>query len=342
VATIADVARLAGVSTASVSRHLSGQHVREHEAIERACVELRYRPSAVARSLRSGRTRSIGVVVPDILNPYYAAVVSGIQGVTRDGSYHVFLSSTDESADRQHDVLVELAGRVDGLILIPATEQTEPSRELENTRFPVVLVDREAADADRFDSVLVDNIGGARAATEYLLGLGHERIAIVGGPLDTTPGRERHDGFMEAVTAAGVEIDPAHIEDGAFHAAGGYQAALRLLGGRVAPTAIFSVNNLMTIGVLRAISELGIRIPAELSLIGFDDLDLGALLTPPLTCISRPTEAQGSLAMRLLLRRLEEGDASPPREPTRIVMDVSLTERGSCAAPSAPATKRRR
>jgi LacI family transcriptional regulator len=338
VATITDVARLAGVSTASVSRFLSGQRVREHAAIENACRELNYRPNAIARSLRSGQTRSIGVVVPDITNPYYAAVVKGVQDVTLDGPYHVFLSSTEESAERQHDVLVELAGRVDGLILIPATEQSEPSRELQQSRIPAVLVDREADDLQGFDSIVVDNAGGARMAAEHLLELGHERIAIIGGPLDTTPGRERHAGFTSALAAAGVELDPAHDEDGRFNTEGGYQAALRLLGGRPAPTAIFSANNLMTIGVLRAISELGVRVPDELSLIAFDDLDLGPLLTPPLTCISRPTEAQGALAMRLLLRRLEASDRDAPREATRIVMDVSLTRRGS----TGPAPKRGR
>jgi LacI family transcriptional regulator len=332
VTTIADVARLAGVSTASVSRYLSGQRVREHVAIEKACQELRYRPNAMARSLRSGRTRSIGVVVPDITNPYYAAVVKGVQDVTIDGPYHVFLSGTDESAERQHDVLVELAGRADGLILIPATEQSEPSRELQQSRIPVVLVDREAEDVHAFDSVVVDNAGGARMAAEHLLKLGHERIAMIGGPLNTTPGRERHGGFVEALADAGVVLDPAFDEDGRFNTEGGYQSALRLLGARPGPTAIFSANNLMTIGVLRAINELGIRVPDEISLIAFDDLDLGALLTPPLTCITRPTAAQGALAMRLLLRRLEEepGDGEP-RQATRIVMDVSLTVRGSTA-----------
>jgi LacI family transcriptional regulator len=342
VSTIADVARLAGVSTASVSRYLSGQRVREHEAIEKACTELRYRPDPTARSLRSGRTRSIGVVVPDITNPYYAAVVKGIQDVTLDGPYHVFLSGTGESAERQHDVLVELTGRADGLILIPATEQSDPSRELRPSRTPVVLVDREAEDVHAFDSVVVDNAGGARLAAEHLLELGHERLAMIGGPLNTTVGRERHAGFVDTLAAAGIEMDPSHDEEGGFNVEGGYQAALRLLGSRPAPTAIFSTNNLMTTGLLRAVNELGVRTPGEVSVIGFDDLDLGALLTPPLTCISRPTEAQGALAMRLLLRRLEESDDAAPRKATRIVMDVSLTVRGSTGPAPTPAPKRRR
>ncbi len=325
--TIGDVARRVGVSTTTVSRHLAGQRVRDGAAVQAAIEALDFRASEVARSLKSGVTRTIGLVVPDVSNPYFAAVAKGVESVSRQFELNVFLSNTDENVENERDVLQGLLGRVDGVILAPARELSDNTTELRRAGVPIVLLDRSLSDRDDLDSVLVDSSGGAGQAARHLLGLGHQRIGLISGPLDTTPGRERHAGFMSALDEVGLEVDPALVQMGDFKQDSGYQAGLRLLGLPLPVTAMFAANNLMAMGALRALHDMAVRIPDEVSFIGFDDLELAELLSPPLTVVSRPAVEQGVLAMRLLRNRIEgkgEGLAQ------RIVLDTRLTVRGSC------------
>ena len=326
---ISDVARRAEVSTATVSRFLRGQHVRAAAAISQAVEDLGYRPAAAARSLRSGVHYAIAVVVPDVTNPFFAGLVKGIESVCRSGPYNVFLVNTDESVDLEDSVVADIMHRVDGIILTPATEQDKTPARIKQAGIPVVFADRELP-GERFDSVLVDNAGGGRAAVGYLAGLGHTRIATISGPLNTTPGRERHEGFVVGAEDLGIPLPDEYIQIADFREAGGYQAMLRLLALPEPPTAVFCANNLMTVGALKALYSMRVRVPQDLSIVGFDDLDLASLLWPPLTVIDRPTVEQGVLAARLLLARLA-GHGSP--EPQRVVLSTSLIERASCTAP---------
>jgi DNA-binding LacI/PurR family transcriptional regulator len=326
-ATIWDVARRAGVSSTTVSRHLAGQRVREAAAVQASIEALDFRANEVARSLKSGVTRTIGLVVPDVSNPFFAAVAKGVESVSRQLELNVFLSNTDENDERERAVLRGLIGRVDGVILAPAREKSDNTAELRRAGVPIVLLDRRLEDGEDLDCVLVDSAGGAAQAAEHLLGLGHQRFGLISGPLDTTPGRERYEGFTAALEAAGVHLDPALMQMGDFKEDSGYQAALRLLGLPFAVTAIFAANNLMSIGALQALHHLGVRVPEEVSFIGFDDLELAELLSPPLTVISRPTIEQGVLAMRLLRNRIEGKGRGRAQH---IVLDTRLTVRGSC------------
>ncbi len=330
---ISDVARRAGVSTATVSRFLRGQRVRAEAAILQAVEELGYRPAAAARSLRSGVHYAIAVVVPDVTNPFFAGLVKGIESVCRGGPYNVFLVNTDESSELEDTVVADIMQRVDGIILAPATEQDKTPTRIKRAGLPVVFVDRELP-GERFDSVMVDNPGGARAAADYLVGLGHDRIAVISGPLNTTPGRERHEAFVQAVEDLGGAVAEEYSQIADFRESGGYQAMLRLLALPSPPTAVFCANNLMTVGALKALNSMRVRVPQELSIVGFDDLDLAPLLWPPLTVIDRPTVQQGVLAARLLLARLA-GQGSP--EPQRVVLSTTLLERASCTTPPAAA-----
>ena len=328
--TIHDVAAKAKVSAATVSRYLNGGRVRQGEAIAKAIEELAFHPSALARSLKSGTTRAIGVVVPDITNPYFAAVVKGIESVTRDDDYDLLLCNTDESVDRERRVVATLiAKKVDGLLMAPATEHGEPPSYLLSTGVPTVFIDRQLAEG-AFDCILVDNLGGAAQAAAHLAALGHRRIGMISGSLETTPGRERYEGFVEGLHGAGLELSDLYTEFSDFRAGGGYQSMLRLLAARPQPTAVFVANNLMAMGALRAIHDLGLRIPEHVSFLSFDKLDLGELLNPPLTFIDRPAEEQGILAMRLLLSRMERREMGSPRT---IRMEVKLIEGASCAPP---------
>lgn len=327
-AKISDVAQRAGVSTATVSRYLRGLPVRSGDSIKQAIEDLGYRPSPVAQGLRSGVHYAIAVVVPDITNPFFAAIVKGVESVCRNGPYQVFLLNTDESSELEHRVLAEIIKRVDGVILTPATEHTTNVAHLKHLGVPLVLVDREI-EGQAFDSVLVDNVRGAEMATAYLLGLGHRKIATIFGPLTTTPGRQRYEGFCQAIHRQGLEIQPEYCRDGGFRESGGYQAMLELAALPDPPTAVFTANNLMTIGALKALNALRIRVPEKISLIGFDDLELGGLLASPLTCIARDAARQGAIAARMLLARLDGEDDVHTHQ---IVLDVELVERLSCRA----------
>jgi LacI family transcriptional regulator len=329
VANIQDVARRAGVSVSTVSRYLRGQHVHSEAAIEAAIKEFGYWPQAAARSLRSGVHYAIAVVVPDITNPFFAALVKGVESVFQSGPYSVLLANTDESSELEDALLADLVRRVDGVILAPATEQDETPVHVGEAGLPVVFVDRELEGA-RFDSVLVDNEEGGRLAARHLLALGHRRLAIISGPLNTTPGRGRFEGFTKELAERGVEPDPAHTIVADFREKGGHDAMLRLLASTERPTAVFCANNVMTVGALRALHAMRVQVPAELSLVGFDDLDFATLLRPPLTVVHRPMVEQGILAAQLLFTRLVDRSTT---EPQRVVLPVELVERASTAPP---------
>jgi LacI family transcriptional regulator len=328
--TLADVAARAGVSTSSVSRHLKGMPVMGGEAIAAAMAELDYRPSALARSLKSGRTTTIGLVVPDVTNPFFAGVVKGAESVAQGTGYNLVLCNTDESADREHDVLSTIRDRIDGLLLAPARDDAETSESLAALGVPVVLVDRTLPDPGEADAVLIDNAGGAVAAARLLVELGHRRIAFVSGPVDTTPGAERHAAFLAECDAAGVDVA---VELADFKERGGYQAALRLFAGADPPTAAFAANNLMTVGLLRALRDLGLAVPRTVSVVGFDDHLLADLVDPPLTVVDRDMENQGAVAMRMLLARLS-GEVSGPGRTVRL--DTRLVRRASTSAVEPP------
>lgn len=330
--TIHDVAARAGVSTATVSRFLRGHRVRAAEAIQAAIDELHYRPSVTAQSLKSGRTRTIGVVVPDITNPYFAAVVKGMECATHDRGYRILLANSDESGDREDELLADMVHRVDGVILAPATEQDRTPLQMRDAGVPVVFVDRDLIGGEHFDSVLVNNHEGGGQAARHLLSLGHTRIAAINGGQDTTPGRGRREGFVAALEAGGVRMPDEYDLIGDFREESGHQLTLGLLALRRPPTALFTANNLMTLGALKALHDMRVDVPGQISLVGFDDLDTGPLLRPPLTVVDRPMVEQGVLAMRLLLQRLGE-DAGTDRTPRRVVLDTQLIERGSTGRP---------
>jgi len=329
VSTIQDVARLAAVSTATVSRYLSGEPVRASARIREVIAELGYRPSVVARGLRSGRHDTFGVVVPDVTNPFFAGVVRGIENVAGQRGVRVLLGNSDEDLTREATLVDDLSRRVDGMILAPATEHDDVPHVLASAGVPVVLLDRAVQVGGRFDSVTVDNIVGAKLAARHLLGLGHRRIATISGPLTSTPGRERHEAFLDELGAGGADLESALVEVADFREAGGRAAASRLLSLTQPPTALFVANNLMTVGALKALRALGVRVPEEVSVLGFDDLDLGALLDPPLTVIDRPTVEQGERAATVLVDRINAG-AGPA---VHVVLPVQLLVRQSTARP---------
>ena len=327
--TITDVAKRAGVSVATISRYLSGFTVRNSEEIREVISELNYRPSAAARNLKSGRTGIIAIIVPDVTNPFFASIVEGAESAVGDDRM-VLLVNTGAIREREEKALSQLFGRVDGVIMVPSTEEQVAPAFFSQFGLPIVFVDRVTHDGERFSSVLAENVKGAEIATNHLVSGGHTSIAMIAGPQSSTPGKKRAEGFHSAMLKAGLEVEPEYFIESDFTETGGYAAMQQLLILDTPPTAVFTSNNLMTMGALHALREADISIPNQISIIGFDDLDCAELINPPITVISRDARLQGSQAMQLMLNQLDRASAM---QPEHSMVDVHLVERGSCAPP---------
>jgi LacI family transcriptional regulator len=326
--TIKDVARRAGVSPATVSRVLTGRKSVASALAERvqgAVHELNYRPSAVARSLRTQRTKVWGMIISDIRNPFFTDLVRGVEDGARRYGYSLILGNADERLDKEA-AYIELfvAERMAGVIISPASQKMTDVRLLREHGMPVVAVDRELSD-DGVDAVLVDNEGGAYAATAHLIEQGFERIACVTGPDDRTTATARLDGYLRAHAAVGRVVEPGMVRHSDFKQTGGYASAVDLLSARTRPDAFFIANNLMTLGALEAFAERGCEVPGDVGVVGFDDMPWAALLRPPLTTIAQPAYAMGETTAELLYQR-GSGDKSPPR---RVILAAELRIRAS-------------
>ena len=330
--TIRDVARAAGVSTATAARALGGYGHASPAArrkVSESARQLGYRPNVVARALVSRATTTVGLVVGDIENPFFAAAARGLADVMDAHGYTVLLANADEDAGRERRAVDALRARqVDGMVVVPAPGASpEHLAELVTAGVPLVLLDRAVVGVAA-DSVLVRNVAGARAAVAHLAGLGHRRIGVVSDSPEITSSAERIQGYRQALRAAGIAPDADLVSIGGPTRADGEAAALRLLDRPDRPTAVFTANNFMTVGALRAARSLGLRIPDDVALVGFDDLDWTTLVQPPVTVVRQPVADLGRVAGERLLRRLE-GDAGPPK---RIRLDANLIVRGSCGA----------
>jgi DNA-binding LacI/PurR family transcriptional regulator len=329
--TIYDVARLAGVSTATVSRALNGTGQiapATRAAIDAAVQQLGYHPNTAARSLVTRSTQTIALLLPDITNPFYAALMSGIQEQALEAGHTMLLCTTEGDPEREEQYLSLLRAKqvdgvlVDGLVL-------PPDRIARFTRdgLPIVCLDRDI-DSTAVPLVQVDNRLGARMATEHLVSLGHSRIAHVAGAPDLRISDERIEGYRHALSAAGIDSDPTLVAVGSFLEQGGHEA-MRALLERTDFTAVFAANDLSAIGVMSAIVETGRSVPDDVSVVGFDDLRLSRFTIPALTTIHQPAVEIARRATQLLL------DLAAGREvrQMRHLLEPRLVVRGSTAPP---------
>jgi DNA-binding LacI/PurR family transcriptional regulator len=337
VVTIKDVAREAGVSLGTASQALrQSPAVREatRQRVLAVATRLRYHPSALARGLVTRRTHTVGLLISDIANPFFIRAVRAVEDAAQENGYNVILCNTDEDPAKETQYLrVLLEKRVDGIILATTAGSLPAVREVRWRRVPLVLFDRELP-AVAADTVKVDSVLGGRLATEHLLRLGHRRIAIIHGPLVRSTGAERLEGYLLALRAAKVGPDPLLIREGNFKQDSGRELAGQLLDLDRPPTALFCTNNLMTVGALQTLQERGVRIPADLSLVGYDDMEWWTLTHPPLTTVGQPVYELGREAMRLLLARIDAR-----RRPQRVVLKPELLVRASCGPPPSTASR---
>jgi LacI family transcriptional regulator len=328
-ATIREVAVHAGVSIATVSRAFANPgSVREHlrNQVYEAARALRYQPSRVARSLRAGTSQTIGVVIPDLQNPFFTAIVRGLESVLQAAGFSLLLANSDENPGREAELLTTLrAEGVAGIIFVPLNPKKSTYQQLLDPRMPLVAVDRLPLHL-RVDLVTVANAAGAKLAVDHLIARGHRRVALLGGPSKHSTAVERERGYVAALRSAGVAVKPDLIYRGDFRESGGYDGMRALLAVAYPPTAVFAANNLMTMGALRALHEKGRQIPGDVALVGFDDIPWATSLNPPLTTVAQPEAEIGRTAAELLLARIHD----PDRPVRHVVLEPTLVVRASC------------
>jgi len=329
-ATIKDVARLARVSVATVSYVINGTRKVAPETAERvrkAVEELDYHPDAVAQSLRTRKTKVIGVVVSDITNPFFATLVQGAEECARKNGYSLLICNTAESLENEQLYLQLLSRkRVDGMLLAPTGKNDGIIRRLIQRGMHIVFIDRKLEGADA-TAVLSQNEEGAYQATTYLLQQGHRRIGIILGLQDISTTTERLQGYRRALAEYGLECDPSLIAYGHSRVEGGLSACRSLLTQPNPPTALFVTNNLMTIGVMKAIREMGLRCPDDVSVVGFDDFEWTEAFDPPLTTVAQQPYHIGYKAVQLLLESIQTPKTQRDIEEIRV--DVELRIRKS-------------
>jgi LacI family transcriptional regulator len=327
-ATMRDVAALAGVSLKTVSRVINSEPTVDAvlaAKVRRAAAQLNYRHNMTASNLRRGDRRSftIGLMLEDVGNPYSSSVYRAVEDVARERGVGLLAGSLDEDAARERELAAMLAARrVDGLIIVPAGRDHSYLRDEQSVGTAMVFVDRPPALLPA-DSVLADNRDGATRGVEHLIRHGHRRIAFLGDLTSITTAADRYAGYQDALRAAGLTADPRIVRRDLHTAAAAETAVMELLTGPEPPSALFSGQNLVTLGTVRALRACGVQ--HRIALVGFDDVPLADLLDPPVTVVAQDVMAIGTLAARILFRRID-GDSSPPREhivPTRLI------ERGS-------------
>lgn len=330
--TVHDVARHAGVSIATVSRALNDRSrvsVETRERVLRVARSLGYQPNDLARSLAGMATQTIALLLPDITNPFFPELVKGVQTLADEHGHLLLLChNADDGGKARADIGMLRRKKVDGILLVAGTLRTKGIAQA-TCGVPTVVLDRHVPGL-RSDLVTVDHRAGAKLAVEYLVELGHRRIVHVTGPSGVSSSKERHAGYEDALRAVGVEPDPELVVPGDFLEDGGYAAGRSLLQRGIEFTAAFAANDLSAIGLLTSLTEAGLRVPADVSVVGFDGVHLTAYTAPPLTTVAQPVYDLGRRAAELLLDRLASGQAAGDvPNPQTVVLDTTLVVRKS-------------
>ena len=308
-ATMKDIARQTGLGLATISSYFNGGNVREKNRIkiEAAIEELHYEVNEVARGLKTNATRTIGVVIPELNNTFCAEIITGMEDVLRSHGYATIVCDcrTDRKLE-QEAVEFLIRRRVDGIINMPVDEEGKHLRKFQKTGKPIVLIDRRIQGIS-CDSVLVDNRKAAEDAVQCFIKNGHRNIGIIGGPEGIFTAQERLSGYSKALKEAGIPIRGSLIFHGDYTIQGGVRGLEELVRSNPDMTAVFVTNYEMTMGAMIGVNELGIKIPEQLSMIGFDNLQFARACNPKLTIVSQPTDGIAREVARIMLEHLENG-----------------------------------
>jgi LacI family transcriptional regulator len=325
--TIRDVAKATGFSINTVSRALNAKPDVSRETrrtILEAAERIGYRPNKLARGLRSNKTHTIGVIVADISNPYFGALVKGVEKEARKRHYSVILLNTGEDYEREAEAIqVVLAERVDGIIISPTQKETGTIEGLLRLETPFVLFGRRFADLET-NYVVTDDVRGGFLATDHLIALGHRRIGMINGPPHISSAKERLQGYREALDRYGLEQEQSLVISGAVTMEDGYEVARSLLRRNPRPTAIFGFSDFVSFGIMRAIREAGLGIPDDVAVVGYDNNQFAVCAEVPLTTVNVPKETLGAMAAQVL-----EEHSTSDCPTTQLEIPVSLVVRES-------------
>lgn len=330
--TIIDVAKKAGVSKTSVSRYLNGKnsgHMSEKtkERIVQAIKELDYQPNSIARSLKQKSTNVIGLVVNDMSNLFFLEIIRGIETELKNSGYNLLVCNSDTNVEMELECLKMLEKRqIDGVILIGMNMPVSHIEKIK-TEFPIVLMEREPGKTN-LDSVRIDNKVGAYAAVSHLIERGHTQIAHIAGPGIAAMAVERKEAYIECMRDHGLEVLAQYIVSGNYKLESGYAGMQSLMALKDKPTAVFCANDYMAMGALRYLMEQGYRVPEDVALVGYDDIMVARMVTPPLTTVRQPVWELAGVAARLLIERIEHKD-SMPEEGQTVIMQSKLVVRAS-------------
>ncbi|WP_209121050.1 LacI family DNA-binding transcriptional regulator [Alkalihalobacillus sp. BA299] len=325
---IKDVANMANVSTATVSRVLSKPHTVKEETMEKVLKvikELDYQPNILARQLRRLETKTVIVVVPDISNPFFTKVLRGIEHMAVANGYQVLLGNTSSDVEWQSGYLNILRQKqADGMVFLTAKVNSQLIEEIANN-YPVVLA-CEYIEGSNIPTVSIDNISAARKATEYLIQLEHTRIGFISGPLNSVLGQDRLKGFYQAMAQYDIKVDPVLIQEGDFTYESGLNVMNKLLALNQLPTAVFAANDEMAFGAINAIKSKKLRVPDDISVIGFDDIKFSSIFEPTLTTVAQPAFEIGNIAMELLINLMNNKKVNR----SQYILEDQLVIRSSC------------
>ncbi len=328
-----DVARLAGVSISTVSAVINNKDIVSPELTERvqnAITAMNFSPHGAARGLRSGHSHIIGLVIPDITNPFFVEIMRGVEDEAVKNGYEVMVCNSNDRPDLELRHLNALhSQRADGILLAPCDSYAAREVPLRASA-PIIFVDCVPMKA-KVDCVVTDNFDASYEAMRYLIGLGHQKIAVISGKLVHSTSVDRVEGCRKAMQEMNLPTREEALQQGDSHINSGYRIGLNLLQSTEPPTAIFTLNNRMALGILRAMRELNISCPEGVSLISFDDADWAEIFSPSLTVIEQPTYETGRRAVELLVQSIQSPDEEAAAEPRKIVLKSSLRIRGSTA-----------
>lgn len=327
--TIRDVARAAGVSVATVSRVFNNSgpvHEETRSRVREIAHEMRYSPNSAARSLITAKSNTLGVLLPDLYGEFFSEVIRGIDQTAQEHGYHVLVSSSHETQARIEGAMRAMRGRVDGLIVMsPDIDAPTLAANLPDS-LPVVLLNC-AVEGTSYDAISVDNFGGAYAMVRHLLSTGRDRVAIITGSSRNYDARERLRGYRAALRDAGAEQQEGWEIAGDFTEAGGYRAGHAIAALAPRPSAVFAANDVMAIGALSAFHELGLRVPDDIAVAGFDDIPMARYMNPPLTSVHVEISELGARAMGVLLAAVQEKNQHERRQ---VTLPTTLVVRQSC------------
>ena len=332
-----DIAKLAGVSSATVSRVINGDDKvapDTFEKVKRAIDEYGYVHNAIARNLKKSSTKTIGYLVPDIKNPFFTSVLVGFEEMCYSKGYDIIFENTCENVEKEKKSMETLLGlRVDGLLAVLVDTDNNLIGSFDSMGIPIVLIDRKSKTESKHDCIIIDNYDAMKKLVDHLASLGHTDIAAIHGPESLTPGEERLNGYYEAMNQAGIAINQDYVVPGWFTEEGSYKAVEQLLKLKKPPTAIITSNNLSTMGAYAALVDHKIKIPQDISLVGIDDFMLASHLTPPLTVLRRSNTTVGRIAGEMLMDRIELGSDHTKISQRLRVLPTDLCVRESSAKP---------